>query len=147
MNSLVLPLALICSLGLAAVGLSFLALFQVKAAARNLDRKTRISHARFEASLADAQQTVSGLEHDVHELQQQTPITIVPITPRPGLNLSKRSQALRMHRRGSSPAQIAVALDVPLQEVDLLLKVHRIVLDNLIVTTRPEVDAERVGQA
>jgi hypothetical protein len=36
-----------------------------------------------------------------------------------------------MHRRGDSPERIAAALDIPLQEVDLLLKVHRIVISNI----------------
>jgi hypothetical protein len=48
-----------------------------------------------------------------------------------GINLSRRSQALRMHRKGDRPEQIAAALEVPRQEVELLLKVHQIVLDNL----------------
>ena len=34
-------------------------------------------------------------------------------------------------RNGSSPEQIASALEVPRQEVDLLLKVHEMVLNNL----------------
>jgi DNA-directed RNA polymerase specialized sigma24 family protein len=38
---------------------------------------------------------------------------------------------LRLHRRGSSPEQIAEALDIPLGEVDLLVKVHRIVISNI----------------
>ena len=50
---------------------------------------------------------------------------------KPGLNLSKRSQALRMHRRGEAPAQIAAALNIPSQEVELLIKVQRIVLSNM----------------
>jgi hypothetical protein len=45
--------------------------------------------------------------------------------------MNKRSQVLRMHRKGDAPEQIAIALEVPLQEVDLLLKVQRIVLHNL----------------
>ena len=52
----------------------------------------------------------------------------VPAIPKAGLNLSKRSQALRMHRRGDPSDQIAAALDIPLQEVDLLMKVHKIVI-------------------
>jgi hypothetical protein len=36
-----------------------------------------------------------------------------------------------MHRKGDAPDRIAAALGVPLQEVDLLIKVHRIVLDSL----------------
>jgi hypothetical protein len=56
---------------------------------------------------------------------------MAPALPRPGLNLSTRSQALRMHRRGNPPERIAAALQVPLQEVDLLLKVQRIIAGNL----------------
>ena len=41
-----------------------------------------------------------------------------------GLNLGKRGQALRMHRRGESPAAIATALQAPQSEIQLLLKVH-----------------------
>jgi hypothetical protein len=44
------------------------------------------------------------------------------------MNLAKRTQTLRMHRCGDPPEQIAALLDVPHQEVDLLLKVHRIVM-------------------
>ena len=36
-----------------------------------------------------------------------------------------------MHRQGDPPERIATALEVPLQEVDLLIKVHRIVIRNL----------------
>jgi len=41
-----------------------------------------------------------------------------------GLNLSKRAQALRMHRRGEPVASIASALQAPQGEIALLLKVH-----------------------
>jgi hypothetical protein len=36
-----------------------------------------------------------------------------------------------MHRRGEGVEQIASALELPRQEVDLLLKVHRIVLSSV----------------
>jgi hypothetical protein len=36
-----------------------------------------------------------------------------------------------MHRRGEPPAGIAAALGLPLQEVELLLKVHQIVLRSI----------------
>jgi hypothetical protein len=47
------------------------------------------------------------------------------------MNVTRRSQALRLRRKGSSPEQIAAALEMPRQQVDLLLKVHEIVLNNL----------------
>jgi hypothetical protein len=46
-------------------------------------------------------------------------------TPLAGMTLTKRALAVRMHRRGERPEQIAAALDLPKQEVELLLKIHR----------------------
>jgi hypothetical protein len=43
------------------------------------------------------------------------------------MNLNKRIQAVRMHRRGDRPDQIAAALSLPKNEVALLLKVHEVV--------------------
>jgi hypothetical protein len=51
--------------------------------------------------------------------------------PVAGMNLSKRGQALRMHKRGEKPEQIAAALELPTNEVELLLKVHRQVVAQL----------------
>ena len=45
--------------------------------------------------------------------------------PKQGLNTNHRGQVLRMHRRGERPEQIAAALSLPQNEVDLLLKVHQ----------------------
>ena len=45
--------------------------------------------------------------------------------PKPSMNTSRRSQVLRMHRRGERPEQIAAALGLPQNEVDLLLKLQR----------------------
>jgi hypothetical protein len=42
------------------------------------------------------------------------------------LNLTRRAQALRMQRRGESPATIAGALRLPSNEVDLLLKIQKL---------------------
>ena len=41
------------------------------------------------------------------------------------LNVSKRSQALRLSRRGQAPERIAAALGLTRREVELLLKVQR----------------------
>jgi hypothetical protein len=50
-----------------------------------------------------------------------------PIAPgAQSLNLTKRAQALRMHRRGEAPAGIAAALETPSNEIDLLLKLTEI---------------------
>ena len=43
-----------------------------------------------------------------------------------GINYTKRTQALRMNRRGESAATIAGALAVPRNEIELLLKVQKL---------------------
>ena len=45
-----------------------------------------------------------------------------------GLNTTLRSKVLKMHRMGQSMDHIADSLRVPKGEVDLLVKVHRIVM-------------------
>jgi hypothetical protein len=50
---------------------------------------------------------------------------------RGSLNLSRRSQALRLHRRGESPSEIASTMGIPVQEVRLLIKVHEIVMSSV----------------
>lgn len=83
------------------------------------------------ADRADLEQKLAALTAQVEELRKEPPIVIQAGLVKPGLNLSKRSQALRMHRRGDQPEQIAAALEVPTQEIELLLKVHRIVLNSI----------------
>lgn len=147
MDSLLVPFAVICSFGLAGVGLSFLALFQTKFTVRVLERRAQARQAQLEAAMATAQQSVYGLAAEIREMQQHPPATVLPAIPKPGLNLIKRSQALRMHRHGDPPEHIAAALEVPLQEIDLLLKVHRIVISNLVVTAKPEAAMSRGNAA
>jgi hypothetical protein len=45
-----------------------------------------------------------------------------------GVNSTLRSKVLKMHRLGLSPERIAGSLRLPQGEVDLLVKVHRIVM-------------------
>lgn len=135
METLVLPLAAMCSLGLGGVALSIVAILQAKSSARYFDRRSSTAQARLNAELESAKEKVNELAGEVCQMREQTPQ--MPPPPRQGFNLTIRSQALRMHRRGDAPGQIAAALQVPVQEVELLLKVHRIVLQNLVVTARP----------
>ena len=128
MNAMMLSLAILCGLALAAVATSLLALFGSKAMVRSANDRARLAQTQFEEGIQAMRQTVEGLAAQVQEVQQQSRVMVAPGLPKPGLNLTRRSQALRMHRRGDSPDQIAATLQIPLQEVDLLIKVHRIVL-------------------
>jgi hypothetical protein len=76
-------------------------------------------------------QVVDGLAAQLMELRTQPHSVLPPTATRAGMNLSRRSHALRLYRRGHPPDQIAAELEIPLQEVQLLLKVHQIVMSNV----------------
>jgi hypothetical protein len=122
-------LAVTSVIALSALALSVLATLQTRALLRVSARRTRETHTQQDARLEALHSSLEHLTADVREIEQQPGGS--PGSVKTGLNLSKRSQALRMHRRGETPAQIATALDIPPQEVELLIKVHRIVLSNI----------------
>ncbi|HEX3746449.1 MAG TPA: hypothetical protein VHW09_21075 [Bryobacteraceae bacterium] len=117
-------------LAVAAIAAGVFAIWRTAALAAVTDERTATRLADFEATVANLQKELAGHAAQLVDLHQ-IPAGMSPALPRPALNLSRRSQALRMHRKGDAPDRIAAALGVPLQEVDLLIKVHRIVLDSL----------------
>ncbi len=68
---------------------------------------------------------VEELKFRLREAEERAGVLVAPEAPRSGLNLGKRTQALRLFRRGDTPSQIAAVLGLPLAEVELLLKVHQ----------------------
>jgi hypothetical protein len=100
-----------------------------------LKRDLRAGEARWGKKLAeveaDWQAKMERLDERWKELSQISSLLVPPPPPRSGLNLNKRSQALERHRRCETPPEIAAALAIPRNEVDLLVKVHRIFLSSL----------------
>jgi hypothetical protein len=77
---------------------------------------------------------VAGLKWEVTSLADRLALleseareSTAAVAIRSGMNLSKRTQALRQYRLGQPPEEIARTLDMPKTEVNLLLKVHRII--------------------
>ena len=71
---------------------------------------------------------VAQLKDGIRAADERVGVLVAPEPPPSGLNLSKRSQALRLSRSGEDSAGIAARLNLPRNEVDLLLKVQKIVL-------------------
>ena len=132
MTFLIPVVAILTAIALSALAISIFALFQARSLLRTSERWAAEDRSAQQAALDGLRGTLDGLAAQVHDLQQ-TPAAIVAAAEvhRGSLNLSKRSQALRLHRRGKAPEQIAATLDLPLQEVELLIKVHRIVISNI----------------
>ena len=138
--SAISPLAafgILACVSFAAAVLCAAVLFVSRRQYRGVQRQVEAAYAErdtnWETAVEHVSQRVESLSAEWHDIEDQL-VNIraaAPAAPKIGLNLTKRAQALRMHRRGDPPAQIAALLDVPLQEVDLLLKVHRIILKSL----------------
>ena len=116
-------------LALAALSLGIVALFQARQLARASDARNVGYRFQCDARSEELKNAVESLAAEVRELQSQPPAALG--SGQPALNLNKRSQALRMHRRGETVDQIATALSLPPQEIELLVKVHRIVLGSM----------------
>lgn len=81
---------------------------------------------------------LDAMRERVRETEESAGLLVPPPPALSGLNLGKRSQAIRMFRRGEKPGQIAAALHVPEREIELLIKVHRIVLSAPLGDARPQ---------
>jgi hypothetical protein len=127
----VVPFALSCGLVLAGVVVSFLTLWRAHILFRASGSSVGGADPHHSADLDLLKQDLQSLQKQVQDARQYAPLPMIPPAPRSGLNLEKRAQALRLHRRGEAPSQIAAMLELPLQEVELLIKVHRIVLRSI----------------
>ncbi|HTQ54235.1 MAG TPA: hypothetical protein VMI94_07225 [Bryobacteraceae bacterium] len=106
----------------------------LKSEIRSLARRQREGQQQVSAlaaALAEAQGLAQSLASDLREVERQTGMLVAPPPARSGLNLSKRTQVLRMHRAGHDSVAIAGALALPRAEVDLLVKVHCLVLEQI----------------
>jgi hypothetical protein len=72
---------------------------------------------------------INGLNLRIEELESTAGPRAETLTGKPGaLNGTVRSKVLKMHRLGQAAERIADNLRVPKGEVDLLVKVHQIVM-------------------
>jgi hypothetical protein len=131
MTWLILPLSLLCGLILGGSGLCIFTLYRAHRLLGEVKRSPALPAPEKNIEVQSLRETVEALAAQLHDLQSHPPVALTPALPRAGLNLNKRSHALRLFRRGEGAGQIATALELPRQEVELLLKVHRIVIGNL----------------
>jgi hypothetical protein len=81
---------------------------------------------------ASTETTIKELNARIDDLRVKpvAPVLADPIVPAPmtlqGMNLTNRTKALRMHRRGEAVPSIAAALGVQQEEIELLLKMDRL---------------------
>src|SRR6266853_2075723 len=108
------PFALIA----AGVILCLYVFLSLKKEIQALKAKLEEHEMRLEAGLRGLQPELDSLRQGLQESEDRAGLLVAPAPPRSGLNLNKRSQALRMYRRGEIPVNIAAALGLARREVD-----------------------------
>ena len=63
---------------------------------------------------------IAQLRESVERLEADRPVTAIAVSP----EQAKRTQVLRLHRRGEAVSNIAAALETPSNEIALMLKLH-----------------------
>jgi hypothetical protein len=106
------------------IGLCLYLFFTLNTQMEAIQRQQREKQDLFAAAILNLQQGVDDLQNALRQRETDS----LSQMPREGINLNKRTQALRMHRRGEAVPTIAAALAIPEEEVKLLLKVQELVL-------------------
>ena len=91
------------------------------------DRVARCEE-RIQTETAQGTSGMTAMIRRLDELETSLHASVAPTGNGSSVNSTVRSKALKMHRLGQSPERIAATLRVPKGEVDLLVKVHKIVM-------------------
>ena len=74
------------------------------------------------------QARIDNLNARLRDAEERSSIPVQPAPVKPSMNLNKRTQAIRMSRRGAPAGNIAASLNLPRGEVELLLKIQSLTL-------------------
>ena len=117
-----LPLALIAAGLLASIGLFLSLKWELQKGRRRL--KQELLRAQVENRQLKRQMEEIALR--LEDAEDRAGVLVPPAPPKSGLNLGRRTQVIRMWRRGDRAEAIATTLNLPKNEVELLLKVHQL---------------------
>jgi DNA-binding NarL/FixJ family response regulator len=109
----------------AGLGLCLYLFLSAKREVRRAAREAADNRRAVDSEIASVRQSIEQIRGELAQLSQESSRLVEPPPTASGLNLTKRSQVLRLYRRGESPGHIAAALSMPQGEVELLLKVEQ----------------------
>jgi hypothetical protein len=101
---------------------------ELRARAGKQEKTVQAEIARLAAEIIELKGQILELEQTDNSLSSNPAASGPAAAPGNSVNSTLRSKVLKMHRLGQSPDRIAGALRVPKGEVDLLVKVHKIVM-------------------
>jgi hypothetical protein len=128
-NGWVYAAALSVGFTLAAAGMSVFLLLRAQWLLRAAGRAARSKDRAAETANTELEARLESLAREVRELERRPESSGDTATA--GMNISKRTQVLRLHRRGESAEAIAAVLGLRRREVELLVKIHGMAMNGL----------------
>jgi len=95
---------------------------------RNLRKQVNRGEAARDNEAARFSKAIDDLKNRIAAYEKEEKHNVIPEAGANGLNSTLRGKVLKMHRLGQPSDRIAEVLRVPRGEVDLLVKVHAIVM-------------------
>jgi len=135
-----IPLAPFVLIGLTAVVCLFFFLC-IEHEMRLINARSQRRERAQDAARRELTAQIADLSIRMLDAEERAGMLVAPTPPKSGLNLNKRTQVLRMSRRGEQTHTIAASLNLPRREVELLLKLHGRVVYN------PQGDSKIVSSA
>jgi hypothetical protein len=117
------------ALMVAGILVCLLVFLSLKREIQDIKAKARRGQEGWERASEELSRRLDEVTERLREAEERAGLLVAPAPPRSGLNLAKRTQAMRMYRQGKDPRAVAATLDLPRADVELLMKVQKIVLD------------------
>jgi len=103
-------------------------LFALGQRVRELRARATKDQTTLQSETARLSAEIAELKTKLQEIEEPSQSLLPAAVNTNGVSSTLRSKVLKMHRLGQSPERIAGSLRLPQGEVDLLVKVHRIVM-------------------
>ncbi len=110
-------------------------LLRLRHEASILGRRLKATQEKYALDVCAMKAAIAEVAERLHRAEDRTGVLVAPRPLPSGLNLNKRSQAVRMLRRGAAADTVAAALTLPLPEVQLLLRVQQLAGKDIAFTS------------
>ncbi|MBV6433726.1 MAG: hypothetical protein IANPNBLG_03945 [Bryobacteraceae bacterium] len=117
--------------GLTGAGLALFLFLEMKRMQQDFQVRWSKRQQAIQSELGALRGVVQDLKARVDDAERRAEALVPPQSPPSGFNLSRRTQAIRLFRRGERLEQIAATLCLPQKEVELLLKVQQILTGSM----------------
>ncbi len=108
------------------IGIALFLFIEMKKMQQDFQTRWNKRQQMLQSELGKTRSLLQELVQRVDEAERRVEIAGAPQQNLKSINLNRRTQAMRMFRRGESAEQVAANLGVPPCQTELLLKVHRI---------------------